>query len=338
MAISHDAHTVKQFDVLLANLRNLVLEMGGLVEEQIQHAIQALDDEDLTAAREVVARDQVINGLQVKADEDCVSLIALRQPLGSDLRLIMSLSKIVTDLERIGDEAEKIARMTIKTYDGDSSPPSAKLLRDVVPMAKLAQNMLHNCLDALARLDVGKAVEVARAMGAALEGAVRFGANGADPFGRAGAARLRCPDVIVFSLSARVRGYHSGISRTFAFSEPSPRYRQIYHVVRQAQEEAFRAARPGIPAGKVDEAARSAIHRGGLGKYFTHGVGHGVGLDESEEPILASGNDIILEDGMVVAMGPGIYLPGEFGVRLEDVVLVTPTGPRHLPAMSAPSP
>ena len=162
MAISQDAHTVKQFDVLLANLRNLVLEMGGLVEEQIQHAIQALDDEDLTAAREVVARDQVINGLQVKTDEDCVSIIALRQPLGSDLRLIMSLSKIVTDLERIGDEAEKIARMTIKTYDGDSSPPSAKLLRDVVPMAKLAQDMLHGCLDALARLDVEKAVEVAQ--------------------------------------------------------------------------------------------------------------------------------------------------------------------------------
>ena len=162
MAISQDAHTVKQFDVLLANLRNLVLEMGGLVEEQIQHAIQALDDEDLTAAREVVARDQVINGLQVKADEDCVSMIALRQPLGSDLRLIMSLSKIVTDLERIGDEAEKIARMTVKTYDGISSPPSAKLLRDVVPMAKLAQDMLHGCLDALARLDVEKAVEVAQ--------------------------------------------------------------------------------------------------------------------------------------------------------------------------------
>lgn len=162
MAISQDAHTVKQFDIQLANLRNLVLEMGGLVEEQIKHAIQALDDEDLTAAREVIARDQVINGLQVKTDEDCVSLIALRQPLGSDLRLIMSLSKIVTDLERIGDEAEKIARMTIKTYDGVSSPPSAKLLRDVAPMAKLAQNMLHGCLDALARLDVEKAVEVAQ--------------------------------------------------------------------------------------------------------------------------------------------------------------------------------
>ncbi|MCB1918874.1 MAG: phosphate signaling complex protein PhoU [Candidatus Competibacteraceae bacterium] len=162
MPISHDAHTVKQFDVQLANLRNLVLEMGGLVEDQIHNAINALNNEDVSAAREVIARDQIINGMQVKTDEDSVSLVALRQPLGSDLRLIMSLSKIVTDLERIGDEAEKIARMTVKTYDAVSSPPSAKLLRDVTPMAKQAIDMLHGCLDALARLDVEKAVEVAR--------------------------------------------------------------------------------------------------------------------------------------------------------------------------------
>ncbi|HNW79643.1 MAG TPA: phosphate signaling complex protein PhoU [Candidatus Competibacteraceae bacterium] len=162
MPISHDAHTVKQFDIQLANLRNLVLEMGGLVEDQIQRAIQALDDEDLSEAREVVSRDQIINGLQVKADEDCISIIALRQPVGVDLRMIMSLSKAVTDLERIGDEAEKIARMTVKTYDGVSSPPSAKLLRDIAPMAKQATSMLHGCLDALARLDVERAVQVAR--------------------------------------------------------------------------------------------------------------------------------------------------------------------------------
>ncbi|MEZ5574187.1 MAG: phosphate signaling complex protein PhoU [Candidatus Competibacteraceae bacterium] len=162
MPISHDAHTVKQFDAQLANLRNLVLEMGGLVEDQIKNAVKSLDDEDLTLAREVIARDQIINGLQVKIDEDTITLIATRQPVGSDLRLIMSLSKAVTDLERIGDEAEKIARMTIKTYDVVSSPPSAKLLRDVTPMAKLAADMLHGCLDALARVDVEMAVNVAR--------------------------------------------------------------------------------------------------------------------------------------------------------------------------------
>ena len=162
MPISHDAHTVKQFDAQLANLRNLVLEMGGLVEDQIKNAVKSLDDEVLTLAREVIARDQIINGLQVKIDEDTITLIATRQPVGSDLRLIMSLSKAVTDLERIGDEAEKIARMTIKTYDVVSSPPSAKLLRDVTPMAKLATDMLHGCLDALARVDVEMAVNVAR--------------------------------------------------------------------------------------------------------------------------------------------------------------------------------
>jgi len=154
MPISQEAHTVKQFDVQLANLRNMVLEMGGLVEDQIQRAVAALDEENIAASREVIARDRLINGLQVKADEDCVSMIALRQPLGSDLRMIMSLINTVTDLERIGDGAKKIARMTLQIYDSANSPPSAKLLRDVRPMAELAGNMLHDCLDALARLDV----------------------------------------------------------------------------------------------------------------------------------------------------------------------------------------
>ncbi len=160
MAISQDAHTVKQFDIQLANLRNLVLEMGGLAEDQIKRAIAALDEEDMAAAREVIARDRLINGLQLKADEDCVSIIALRQPVGGDLRLIISLANTVADLERIGDGAKKIARMTIQIYDGVSSPPSAKLLRDVTPMAELATDMLHDSLDALARLDVEKALTI----------------------------------------------------------------------------------------------------------------------------------------------------------------------------------
>ncbi|MDS4028498.1 MAG: phosphate signaling complex protein PhoU [Candidatus Contendobacter sp.] len=160
MAISQEAHTVKQFDVQLANLRNMVLEMGGLAEDQIKRAIAALDEEDMVATREVIARDRIINGLQLKADEDCINLIALRQPLGSDLRMIMSLANTVTDLERIGDGAKKIARMTLQIYDGDASPPNARLLRDVRPIAELAAGMLHDSLDALARLDVEKALTI----------------------------------------------------------------------------------------------------------------------------------------------------------------------------------
>jgi phosphate transport system protein len=160
MPISKDEHIVKRYDQELANLRNLVLEMGGLVEEQIKRAMQALEDQDVASAREVIARDQLVNGLEIKIDEASTSLVALRQPLASDLRLIMSMHKAVTDLERIGDEAERIARMVVHLYDTAASPPSNQLFRDVEAMAALATNMLHTALDALARLDEQKAVQI----------------------------------------------------------------------------------------------------------------------------------------------------------------------------------
>lgn len=161
MTVSTEGHTVKRYDQQLGNLRSLVLEMGGLVEDQITRAVQALQDEDLVAAREVIARDHVVNGFDVRADEEVVNLLALRQPVGSDLRLILSMAKTVTDLERIGDEAEKIARMTARMYDG-TNIPHAKLLRDVASMAKLAVAMLHGALDALARMDVATALAIAK--------------------------------------------------------------------------------------------------------------------------------------------------------------------------------
>ncbi len=159
--MSTEGHTVKRYDQQLGSLRSLVLEMGGLVEDQIQRAVQALLEEDLAVAREVVARDHVVNGFDVRADEEVVSLLALRQPMAGDLRMILSMAKTVTDLERIGDEAEKIARMAVRMYDGTSAP-NARLLRDVGGMAKLASMMLHGALDALARMDVERALEIAK--------------------------------------------------------------------------------------------------------------------------------------------------------------------------------
>jgi phosphate transport system protein len=161
MSISKDEHIVKRYDQDLTNLRNLVLEMGGLVEAQIKGAMQALDDEDVTAARHIIARDQLVNGMEIKADEASINLVALRQPLASDLRLIMSIYKTVTDLERIGDEAERIARMVVHIYDSSVSPPNTRLYRDVETMAELALDMLRGALDALARLDVDRAMEIA---------------------------------------------------------------------------------------------------------------------------------------------------------------------------------
>ena len=157
-----EEHTFKRFDQELMHLNSVVLRMGGLVEDQISHAMRALRDADTEAARNVVTRDHVVNFLDVQSDELIVNLLALRQPVAKDLRMILSLGKTVTDLERIGDEAERIARMTIDIYDSDKPPPDARLLSDAFRMSTLATRMLHDVLDALARLDVDKAIEVAR--------------------------------------------------------------------------------------------------------------------------------------------------------------------------------
>jgi phosphate transport system protein len=157
-----EQHTVKRFDEELKGLQSLVLKMGGLVQEQIEGAIKALDDEDLDGARRIAERDQLVNRYNVEVDEASVNLLARRQPMGSDLRLIVSLEKTVTDLERIGDEAAKIAQMVLRIYDSDGNAPNHGLLRDVPAMAQLALRLLTGALDSLARMDTDKALEVAR--------------------------------------------------------------------------------------------------------------------------------------------------------------------------------
>ena len=155
-------HTVKRYDQELSQLRDLVLEMGGLVEEQICKAVESLDEEDPDLARWVIERDRAVNTLELKADELATNLIALRQPLGPDLRSILALTRSVTDLERCGDEAERIARMAVRIYDSDLPPPSSTLLRDIAHMKTLASAMFRDSLDAVARLDIHRAAMIAR--------------------------------------------------------------------------------------------------------------------------------------------------------------------------------
>ncbi|MCU0841046.1 MAG: phosphate signaling complex protein PhoU [Thiobacillaceae bacterium] len=153
-------HTYKQFDVELEAIRARVLEMGGLVEEQVNKAVDALISGDITLAEAVIGEDHRVNSMEVSADEACTQIIALRQPTASDLRLILTIIKTITDLERIGDEAAKIARYALKVHESD---------RIVMPryseikyMAGLALKMLREALDAFARLDVSAAAAVAR--------------------------------------------------------------------------------------------------------------------------------------------------------------------------------
>jgi phosphate transport system protein len=153
-------HTSKQYDAELESVRAKVLQMGGLVEQQIAQALEALVSADPQLASEVIENDHRVNALEVSVDEDCSHIIARRQPAAGDLRMIMMVVKTITDLERIGDEATKIARVAQKIYESDRM--YAPRFTEIKNMTAMTREMLRTSLDAFARLDVTKTVEVAR--------------------------------------------------------------------------------------------------------------------------------------------------------------------------------
>ncbi|NTV94392.1 MAG: phosphate signaling complex protein PhoU [Thiobacillus sp.] len=153
-------HTHKQFDADLEAVRARVLEMGGLVEDQVNKAVEALISQNAGLADEVIANDVQVNALEVASDEACTQIIALRQPTASDLRMILTIIKTITDLERIGDEAVKIARFTLKMINNDRI--SIPRYSEIKYMADLAIKMLRTSLDSFARVDASSAANVAR--------------------------------------------------------------------------------------------------------------------------------------------------------------------------------
>ena len=151
-------HISKQFEADLDTTRTRVLQMGGLVEAQILAAIQAYASGDAALIEQVIANDERVNGYEVAIDGACNHIVVKRQPAANDLRLIMAISKIVTDLERIGDEAEKIARKAKGIHEGGAH--HAQRFPAIRHMAQIAVKMLRQALDAFARLDVASAAEV----------------------------------------------------------------------------------------------------------------------------------------------------------------------------------
>ena len=153
-------HTSKQYDAELESVRAKVLEMGGMVEQQIVNALEALIKADIKLAKEVMEADSRVNSLEVQIDEDCSHIIARRQPAAGDLRMVMMMVKTITDLERIGDEATKIARTAQRIFDEDRMYKPR--FNEIKAMVKIVREMLRTSLDAFARLDVSQTVEVAK--------------------------------------------------------------------------------------------------------------------------------------------------------------------------------
>ena len=156
----YNEHSSKQYDIDLDTVRSRVLAMGGLVERQIGHAIEALERGDLALAEQVVITDHQVNAYEVSIDGDCGHIIVRRQPAASDLRMLLAIIKTVTDLERVGDEAEKIARMSKAIHERGTM--QLEQLPQIRHAADIAIDMLRRTLDAFARLDAAAAAGVVR--------------------------------------------------------------------------------------------------------------------------------------------------------------------------------
>ena len=161
---------------------------------------------------------------------------------------------------------------------------------------------------------------------------VGSGPNGASPHHEASTRRIEDGDVVVCDFGCTMNGYCSEITRMFVVGEPTPEVVDVYALLADAQEQAVRAATIGTSCEEVDATARRAIAATGYGDRFIHRTGHGIGLDAHEDPYLVSGNRAPVEPGHAFSIEPGIYFPGRFGMRLEDIVVAATNGPDRLNA------
>lgn len=163
---------------------------------------------------------------------------------------------------------------------------------------------------------------------------VASGPHSALPHARPTDRKIQPDEIVLFDFGGVVNGYASDMTRTVVVGKATPEMQQVYGLVLAAQESAIEAAHAGIASNTLDEAARSVIREGGYGDQFAHSLGHGVGLETHEWPPVSFRSDVALPDGAVVTIEPGIYLPGRFGVRIEDMIQLTPEGCRGLTAAS----
>ena len=159
---------------------------------------------------------------------------------------------------------------------------------------------------------------------------VGSGPNGANPHHEAGERTIEEGDMVVLDFGGLRDGYGSDTTRTVHVGEPTDEELEVFEIVRAAQQTAYEAVRPGIACQEIDRAARTVISDAGYGEYFIHRVGHGIGITTHEPPYMVEGEEHLIEPGMCFSIEPGIYLPGRFGVRIEDIVVATQDGGRRL--------
>jgi Xaa-Pro aminopeptidase len=305
----------------------LVEQYGGIFFTDVRYDTQA--HEEVENAKVVIARKSVL------------------QALGDFLRHRQKRGRGWT----IGLEAEHVTlaekkRLTnflpsgMRLKDAPSLVERLRMVKDEDELARirkavnLGARLFDRALEVLrpGAKEVGVAAEMEFAARRAEAEAMSFptiiasGSRSALPHGRASRKTIRSGEFVVCDFGVILEGYCSDQTRTVWVGAASSRARDAYEAVREAQQAAADAVRPGITAGEVDEAARKVLRKAGLGRYFTHSTGHGVGLEIHEAPRVAAGQQEVLKSGMVITIEPGVYFPGKWGVRIEDMVVVTAKG------------
>ncbi|MCU1252796.1 MAG: Aminopeptidase YpdF NP-specific [Edaphobacter sp.] len=227
--------------------------------------------------------------------------------------MFVALGPVVARMREVKD-AEEIVKMRAAARVG----------------CELFEGMLTYLEAGLTEAEVAATLEyaarLAGAEGMSFDTIVASGLRSALPHGRATGAKLPKRGFVTLDFGVILDGYSSDMTRTVHMGKAMPGERDVYDSVLEAQEAAVAAVAPGVTAGEVDEAARSVLRRVKLDKYFSHSTGHGVGLEIHEGPRLAAKQKQVLEQGMVITIEPGVYMPGRFGLRIEDMVLVTAKG------------
>jgi len=205
---------------------------------------------------------------------------------------------------------------------------AARLADEAIAVGKQALREGVTELEVIAEIEYAMKKRGVREM--SFDTLVLFGENSADPHGVPGANTLKRGDFVLFDLGVVHGGYCSDITRTFLFGEGTDEQKKIYETVRLALDAAIEASTVGATLGRLDQAARQVIEEAGYGEYFTHRVGHGLGIDVHEYPSLAANNLLTAKPGIVYTLEPGIYVPGVGGVRIEDDIHLTADGPERL--------
>ncbi|MBA4542685.1 MULTISPECIES: Xaa-Pro peptidase family protein [Thermoactinomyces] len=280
------------------------------------HQILAYDDAEnpWERIREQLVRCSVGEGAVVAVEKDHLSVARAEQLQQVIPRMeLCPVDEYLNELRVLKDETE-IAILQ----------KAAKLADEAVAVGIDALKPGITEMEVVAEIELAMKKKGVQAMSFATT--VLFGEKSALPHGTPGLRPLKRGELVLFDLGVVVDGYCSDITRTVAFGPIDEKQKEIYHTVLEAETAAIAACKPGVRLGDLDLVARRVIEEAGYGQYFTHRLGHGLGIDVHEFPSIHQANDQVLQAGMVFTIEPGIYLPGSGGVRIEDDVVITEEG------------